>query len=96
MVGSHSSGTRSIHKLMIHRRAKEAEMEKKLVQREEAAMMKEKQYATLDQEVKDTKKKLKKLLHKHEVRSPQDSALRLYRLLVALPSPNSRHAGDEP
>lgn len=32
-------------------------------------MMKEKEYATLDQEVKDTKKKLKKLLHKHEVRS---------------------------
>ena len=30
-------------------------------------MMKEKEYATLDQEVKDTKKKLKKLLHKHEV-----------------------------
>lgn len=49
------------------RRAKEAEIEKKLVQREETAMMKEKQYATLDQEVKDTKKKLKKLLHKHEV-----------------------------
>jgi hypothetical protein len=49
------------------RRAQEAEMEKRLVQREEAAMMKEKEYATLDQEVKDTKKKLKKLIHKHEV-----------------------------
>lgn len=42
-------------------------MERKLAEREEAALMKEKQYATLDQEVKDTKKKLKKLLNKHEV-----------------------------
>lgn len=49
------------------RRAEEAEMERKLAEREEAALMKEKQYATLDQEVKDTKKKLKKLLNKHEV-----------------------------
>jgi hypothetical protein len=61
--------------LVLHRRAKEAEIEKKLVQREEAAMMKEKQYATLDQEVKDTKKKLKKLLHRHEVRKNQQSNL---------------------
>lgn len=60
-----------LRQLFWHRRAKEAEIEKKLVQREEAAMMKEKEYATLDQEVKDTKKKLKKLLHKHEVRSDQ-------------------------
>ena len=59
-----------------YRRAKEAEIEKKLVQREEAAMMKEKEYATLDQEVKDTKKKLKKLLHKHEVH-PYSSFQRL-------------------
>lgn len=43
-------------------------MERKLVEREEAALMKEKQYATLEQEVKDTKKKLKKLLNKHEVK----------------------------
>lgn len=49
------------------RRAEEAELERKLAEREEAALMKEKQYATLDQEVKDTKKKLKKLLNKHEV-----------------------------
>jgi hypothetical protein len=52
----------------VHRRAAEAEMEKKVVQREEAALMKEQQYATLDQKVTDTKKKLKKLLHKYQVR----------------------------
>lgn len=55
---------------MACRRAEEAELEKKLAQREETALMKEKQYATLDQEVKDTKKKLKKLLNKHEVNYP--------------------------
>lgn len=43
-------------------------MEKRVVQREEAALMKEQQYATLDQKVTDTKKKLKKLLHKYQVR----------------------------
>lgn len=53
----------------VCRRAEEADMERKLVEREEAALMKEKRYATLDQEVKDTKKKLKKLLNKHEVHS---------------------------
>lgn len=73
MVNSYdrSASTGSNHFLhMGCRRAEEAELEKKLAEREEAALMKEKQYATLDQEVKDTKKKLKKLLNKHEVNNP--------------------------
>jgi hypothetical protein len=50
------------------RRAEEAAMNRKIAEREEAALMKEQQYATMDQEVKDTKKRLKKLWKKHEVR----------------------------
>jgi hypothetical protein len=37
--------------------------------REEAALMKEQQYATLDQEVKDKRKKLERLMRRCKVRA---------------------------
>jgi hypothetical protein len=49
------------------RRAKEARLEAQLAQQEEAALMKEQQYASLDQEVKGTKLKLMRLQKKLQV-----------------------------
>jgi len=50
------------------RRAKEVELEARLAQQEEAALMKEQEYDSLDQQVKDTKTKITKLHKKLKVR----------------------------
>jgi uncharacterized protein YlxW (UPF0749 family) len=50
------------------RREEEAKMARKLAAREEAALMKEQEYATLDQEVKEKQKKLKRIQKRLQVR----------------------------